>query len=264
MNTRRHSNILALVASTALVSASLTGCVQEQPPELPPVGSLTANIEVVEAAPDEAKNADPAGVGDYTNFANAWVRVKILQLYAGGVILIPAVVMAAALAQEPRQEGEAWIWTVTAGGATADLELRANLAGWDIDLYVTNADVERFLWIEGDFDVDLGAGTWRANDANRAAGENAVLEIAWNYLADNERSLVFTNVDQQSPDVGDVLSYTISGNTATVGFDDADNPEQIAQASWDNTTGVGDVEVPLYNNGERACWDTTFSNVACE
>lgn len=254
-----------LVLALALVSSQATGCVQEDAPELPPVTSLTANLEAPESAPLAAKNADPAGTGDHTNFANAWLRVKILQLYGAGVILIPGAVMAAALSQEPRQDGETWIWSVTALGATADLEINAGLtSGWDVDLLVSNAELDRFLWVEGNFALDLSEGVWTAHDANLPAGSDDVLDIRWTHVSDTDRTLVFENTNQSSPDVGDVLTFSVSGTTATLRFEDASDASVVANISWDTETAAGSIEVPLFNNGEKACWNSAFVNAACE
>ena len=258
-----------LALAIALISSQAAGCVQEEPPELPPVTSLTANLSAPESAPLEAKNADPAGAGDYSNFANAWVRVKILQLYGAGIVLIPGVVMAAALNQEPRQEvradSEAWIWSVSALGATADLEIATGLvSGWDVDLLVSNAELDRYLWIEGNFALDLSEGVWTAHDANLPADADSALEIRWTHVSDTDRTLVFENTNQSSPDVGDRLTFSVSGTTATLRFEDASDPGVVANISWDTDTAAGSIEVPLHNNGEKACWNAAFVNAPCE
>ena len=257
---------VGILASVALALTATFGCANnEEPPELPPVTSLTTNLEAPAAAPDTAKNADINGTGVHTNFANAWVRVKVLQLYGAGIILIPGTVMAAALTQQPTLRGDTWVWSVTALGATADLEVRGAVnEGWDIDLLISNTELDRYLWIEGNFALDLSEGIWTAHDANLPAGADDVLDIRWTYVSDTERTLVFENTNQSSPDVGDVLTYSVSGNTATLRFDDASEANQIAEITWDSTTGLGSIQVPDYNNGERACWNAAFENAACQ
>ena len=243
-----------------------TSCMKEQPPELPPLGTLQSDLSALEAAPSEAKNADPAGVGPYTNFANAWVRVAVLRLYAGGVLLLPTLGMALALSQEPVLHGHTWVWTVTVGNTTGELELSGgSVAGWDVAFLVTNVaqNLDRFVWIEGHFAGDLSTGYWLGHAADLPAGADEVLEISWRYASDTDKTLEFSNVNAQSPDLGDVLSYTVLGSSATLVFEDASAPSSTAVTTIDTVTGAGAIQVPLYNGGQRACWDDAFLNTTC-
>jgi hypothetical protein len=262
----KSNTIVSLVAGTALLVGSL-GCVQEeQPPELPPVGTMQTELGTIESAPQVAKDADPDALGDYSNFANAWVRVKLLQAYGTGIVFIPAVAMGLALTQDPSYQGDRWVWSVTVGQTTGDLELSGGpLAGWDVEFFVSNPveGISNFLWIEGHSNPDLTEGYWLGHDVNLPAGEDEVLEIAWRYTSETDRSLAYSNVKTSSPDLGDVITYTVLGTTATVVYDDASDEDLIANITWDTTTGVGSIQVPYYNGGEKACWDASFRNAPC-
>jgi len=37
-----------------------------------------------------------------------------------------------------------------------------------------------------------------------------------------------------------------------------------ADISWNVDTKTGSLVSPEYNNGDRACWDSTFRNTECE
>ncbi len=262
----KTNTIVSLVASAALLVGSM-GCMQqEQPPELPPVGTMKAELGTVESAPQAAKDADPDAVGDYSNFANAWVRVKLLQAYGTGIVFIPAVAMGLALSQEPTHQGDSWLWSVTVGQTTGDLELSGGLiAGWDVSFFVSNPaeGIADFLWIEGHSNPELTEGYWLGHDVNRPASDNEVLEIAWSYTSETDRSLSYSNVNSSSPDLGDVITYSVQGTTATLVYDDASDPSLIANITWDTTTGVGSIQVPYYNGGEKACWNASFVNAPC-
>ena len=270
MNTlARRLRVATIVTATVGISFGCVAKDDDNPPDLPPVGSLTTDVEVLNGAPPAAKNA-PLGPtatgtdGAYQNFANAWLRVKVVQLYGAGIILLPAAVMGAALTQEPQQRGDTWVWTISALGATADLEVSANLvSGWDIDLYISNADLSRYLWIEGDFALDLTEGTWAANDHNQSPGSDRVLEISWNYNSETDRSLEYRNVNSESEDVGDAMRFTLNGTAATLAYTDASDSNVVANIEWDTGTGHGSIQVPHYNNGDKACWDSGFEDTLC-
>jgi hypothetical protein len=258
------------VSISIAVTLVASSCVkQDEPPDLPSVATFNADIEVLAAAPATAKNA-PTGLAladpsEYRNFANAWLRVKVLQLYAAGIVLVPAVVMGAALNQEPTQHGDDWVWSVTAQDTTADLEIQLGVvAGWDVELYVSNTELDRFLWVDGNFATDLTDGEWRLHDPMLQTGSDEVLAIQWTYEGETERSLTYENRDETSADVGDALTYSLSGDAATLVFVDASDPSVVANIAWNTSTGAGSIEVPGYNGGDRACWDSTFVNTACE
>lgn len=253
-------------AAALLLAVLALGCADDSlpQPKIPPVQSMTADLSGLESAPPLAKQANPAGITAYTNFANAWVRVKILQLYALGVVAIPASVIGLALGQQPTNDGNQWIWDVSAGNASASLRFRGNVvAGWDVDLLVTNADVEDFLWVEGDSNGTATQGSWMLHDAREPIDEDQVLEIRWSYESETDYSLEYRNVSQSSADVGDELAYSLGGSTATVVFRDASETALVATISWSTETAAGSIQVPGFNNGDKACWGTDFKNTDC-
>ena len=36
-----------------------------------------------------------------------------------------------------------------------------------------------------------------------------------------------------------------------------------ADITWDEVTGAGSIQVPDYNDGERACWDEDQDDIEC-
>jgi hypothetical protein len=46
-------------------------------------------------------------------------------------------------------------------------------------------------------------------------------------------------------------------------FEDASVPDSTAFIAIDTVTGAGSIQVPLYNGGQRACWDDAFLNTTC-
>lgn len=260
-----------LCTTTCVLAVSLaafaTGCADDtlpQQPEIPPSASMTADLTGLEAAPVAAKQASPTAESTFAHFANAWVRVKVVQLYAAGVVAIPALVMGAALGQEPTSDGDQWVWDVSAGAASASLRFSGNVvSGWDVDLLVTNAEVTDYLWVEGSSNTAATEGAWVLHDAKEPAGEDKVLDISWSYTSETDHSLTYRNVNQSSADVNDEVEYSLDGTTATVVLRDATDSSLVATARWSTETGAGSIQVPNYNNGELACWGANFQNADC-
>ncbi len=70
-----RNTIMSLLAATTLALGTVGCVVEEEPPELPPAESMSADISSVDNAPPAAKNAALQGDGQYTNFANGWVLI---------------------------------------------------------------------------------------------------------------------------------------------------------------------------------------------
>ena len=262
---------VALCTCSALLLA-LSCKDKDDSPDLPPATSLSTDFSALTAAPVAAKNAPTGATAvpeDYLNFANAFVRVKVVQFFAGLVIVLPAAAMGLALNEDPDKQGNTWFWSVTVGEATADLEVSVSLvSGFDVELYVTNAELERFLWVEGNFGDGSGTGEWVLHDPEIAGADKRALSIQWTYVSDTDRALTYEILSPTANDDGDVFqgdtfAYTVDGMTATLEYVDADVPTSTALIEWDTTTGAGSITVPEFNGGATACWDELFENAAC-
>ena len=230
---------------------------------------MTVDLAAMSAAPIAAKG-DPSTAfavpSQYENFAHAWLRVKVLQVFAVGVIVVPGTAIALALSQEPTEEGGVWTWSVDVGASTIDLDVTAGLAqGWDVDLFVTNPNegLDRFRWVAGDSNLAATDGTWMLHDPELPASNTEALAIEWNYVSDTDRSLAYVVRNTESPEFGDSLTLTIAGTTASLQYVDADSPSIAAEIRWDES-GAGQIEVPGFNSGVAACWNTSFENTPCE
>ena len=283
---------LSLLVSVTIAGAGF-GCVQpddgnqpEEPPEFPSMSIMTPDLSILDSAPPAAKRppvgtatfaaGDLSGVApqDYANFGNAWVRLVVLELWTATILAIPTIVLAAVLQDVPDWRADrgpdgngAWVWSVTYLGHTAELELSLKNnetgQGWRAEMYVSNATLSRFLWMSADANPFLTTGTWTFHSANQPEGDNAVLSIGWNYVDAANSSLVFTNLDSQSDGTGDVYTFSREGTHMKLHVTDADVPGSLARIEWFLDSSVGGIEVPEYNGGEPACWDSAFVNVAC-
>lgn len=258
---RYGHRLMALCLSGALLAA----CGDDKLPQPEPLSSATveADLSGIEDAPRAAKAALPTARSEYRNFANAWLRVKVLQLYAAGLIALPAAAVAATLNQQPTLTGGKWIWELTALGSTASLQIqRTDVGQWKAEMLVSNSSVTDFLWLEGQYDATQSEGSWTIHDPE-LSGSTAVLGIDWSYASETEHTLTYRNIDQSSADVGDKIEYQRDGNDASVVFTDASDSDSVARIAWDATTGVGSIEVPNYNDGNKACWGTDFKDTDC-
>ncbi len=63
---------------------------------------------------------------------------------------------------------------------------------------------------------------------------------------------------------GDVLDYDVDmDDVASLSYTDASENE-VWEIIWNIDTGEGSIEVPEYNNAEKACWNSKKQDVACD
>ena len=88
-----------------------------------------------------------------------------------------------------------------------------------------------------------------------------VARIDWEHNGPKDNRLSVTNNHEGSEEEGDVLEFRELPGVSTIDlFDaDADDVHNITVLHDES----GSITVPDYNNGEKACWDTQYNNVAC-
>jgi len=121
--------------------------------------------------------------------------------------------------------------------------------------------LDEFLWFSGESGLVENTGHWIFRDIDEGVGFE-VARIDWD-LRDRENSLLsFEIIDPDSDEYGDNLSYRHVEDVISVEFYDA-SEDLPADITWNERTGEGSLQVPDYNDGERACWDGNLFDVAC-
>jgi len=87
------------------------------------------------------------------------------------------------------------------------------------------------------------------------------VRIDWSNTANGEHVLTVLNNLAGGPDEGDNLVFYESPNVSYVRFTDVSVPE-VHTVTW-YPDGSGSIEVPDYNNGQMACWDTEQYDTVC-
>lgn len=264
-------NTIASISTPLLIAASLAvgGCQveeKESPPELPRVTSLSMDMSALTSAPDVAKTDTSTAIGDHANFANAYTRVVIVDVVAVALVVLPATAIGLAISQPGEQLADgSFHWSVTVLGTTADVFVAHSFAdGWTGELYITNANHDNYLWVEGAFNTALTNGTWTLHDSTLPAGADKSLEIDWDHRALADYSLTYRNANAQNEGFGDTMDFTLVGTNASLVYDDVSEPGQIATIVWDSITAEGGIQVPGFNGGDEACWDAAFLNTSCK
>ena len=268
-NLRSGVSALALLAVFGLLALHTTGCSGDatdpvgaptaQAPALPDPETLSFDFHFFDGAADLEK-----GAGIHDNFINAYLRAVVLQAVAELTLAAPVGTFAVALHTVPvAQEDGAWVWSYTWTGYRYPIRvaLRGLPAGdhvqWEMRVGAGNAEPTE-LWFEGSTSGDGHEGRWLFHDLDDPA-RPVCGEIAWG----RDEAGRFLRVHQ--PRAGEqrrhaALQRRRSGLRHHLR---ARHRRASSFIRW-HADGTGSLQVPDYNGGAEACWDTWQENVVCD
>jgi len=214
------------------------------------------------------------------NFINAAVRVLFVQLVIYDALKAPIGAFAAAIHSIPQAQDDGWyLWTFIFVEDDVDygIFLYGREAGdhteWRMEVSANEADLalDHFVWFEGEAQKDHSGGYWQfyapaLEPATVGIGTAAAtpgrpsIRIVWLHEPAGSE-LVITVNDEQSPDLGDVVSMFNSPAMGYVEIYDASD-DVTSNITW-FANGTGSITVPDYNGGENACWDEQQRDTVC-
>jgi len=277
--------IISTLIISILVAATLAGCSNEEStrpgataqeaPALPPAASMQfdfsffddgSGFQVKEGAESSSEN-----LGMF-NWLNAVVRVAYINLAVAQAFTPPTLAFAAAINTDPVfEEPDTFLWTYTwteEPGHEIVIHLRGRVEAPNVvwELRVTDDQatppLDEFLWFHGESSLIDETGYWIFNDIGAGGSEVEVARIDWNVEAEDQRELIFENIEVGHEEYGDRLTYLVEATIVSVRYH-AESEDLDADITWDEITGAGSLCVPDYNDGERACWDEQQQDVEC-
>lgn len=290
-----------LLIGVAALLASFQACSQDDnpvdtqnqvstPPALPDASTMTMDLSFFAPAASDAssiENGSPTGtllsasVGK-ENWINAAVRVLYVNLVFCAAFEPPVAAFALAIHSVPqRQPDGSWLWTyifVDEGGAEYSIFLYGTPAGlhneWRMEVTTNNPamPLDHFTWFDGEALRDGSSGYWQfytpleyvpAGSGGGAGATPGVpsVRIDWMHAGGNVHELSILVNEAGSEAEGDTVVFHTSPNASYIRVTDVS-----AGAEYDivwYSDGSGSLQVPDYNGGERACWDTRQYNIEC-
>jgi hypothetical protein len=264
------------MAKTLMVVLSMNlalspGCNSENPgstsnvaPEIPPIGTMTADISLFA----DSHSLQKTGHGQGNNFLQAAVRVGIVNVFLLVGSAVPVAATAAAFSVEPvlREDGK-FHWNYSNANLQVDLELigQVNPGTVNWEMLVTRENptpLEQFRWYEGENQIGALSGNWTFYDHTQPADDVPVVRVDWNYASEDDKELTFTNIRPGDAKNGSWINYTVTGADVTLKYYDSQE-DNLVEISWNRTTGAGYLIDPAYENGAKSCWDENRQNVVC-
>ena len=264
-----------------LVALACGGDEKEEGPPLPPEGSMRIDLALFESgenlAADNGKSDDPAA-GKRANFNNAATRVWLLNTAIAVALSTPVITFAAAVSVDPTFENGEWTWDFDSTSNDGK-GIQALLRGWfdgglkegawlNLEMKVTceacKVPTDNFIWYTGRFNTAGTDGHWQFFNPEIEQEDQTFVKAEYDITDDTHKSLIFTNLRTDGhEDAGDIIEYSVDGDTAHVSVHDEDVALDYT-IEWSISTTAGWLEVPDYNNGEKACWDEAQINAECK
>ncbi len=266
-----------LIVLLCFYMAVLPSCSSDGPtdpgdvaPEIPPLTTMSMDFSLFPEDGGKASLGDAALQFTQANFLRAVLTVTIFNVAVLAATAIPVAATAAALSANPTLEDDGkfhWEFTTTTNNQTLTLELvgevRPSVVHWE--MFVSRqlpTPLDKFRWYEGDSAIDGGSGFWQFYNDSHPNEQRNHGRIDWEYISDDDRTLMFTNNNPDDQGVGSTLTYEVMSPDISVEFLNA-GAQDTVKAAWNNQTGEGYIIDPNFNNGEKSCWDENQQDVQC-
>ncbi len=204
------------------------------------------------------------------NWLTAVFVVSVFNVLVLAGLAIPVAATSAALSVEPTFESDGkWHWNYTYQGPlqTHDLELTGQvLPGKTVwEMYVTRqlpTELNHFLWYSGEAEISGENGFWVFYDDTKPNENAEVIGIDWTVNSETDREITFTDRNVDSPGLGNTLNYDLLTPNVTMTIVNATAGDST-EVSWNMDSGEGHIIAPDYNDGNKACWNSTQENIDC-
>jgi len=291
--------VAVLVGIMSLLGCSsdkqATGPETEVPPSLPPVNTMSMDVEFFQDAEidtqskslgllDESIVASPAALK--LNYLNAAVRVFFLNVVTYTVLAHPVAAFAKAIHSVPQyQQDGSWLWTyiyIDKNGSEYSIFLRGQRmeshVAWSMEVSSNDPALllDHFLWFEGEVANDGQSGYWQFYEPDSSEVTSAAsfaeydastigipcVHIDWRRSSRVDQRLAFLINKPGGAAEGSTLIFEEELELSTLEFYDAANGNS-GTIVW-YRDGSGSIEWPDYKDGVRSCWDVWQYDIDCE
>ena len=202
--------------------------------------------------------------------AAVW-RVSVATLITGTVLYYPAVLTEALQEVEPVVQDNEYIWAAETmiKGRVHGAELRAKLNGGSIDwtMRVSGIEDETGVYLEDFILYEASTGVVSSNGTFEVfypKDETSIKVMQGAYRVNHEETHTLSfEIPEPVEDLGgSMVTYGYDRLNVSIDITGPDGGHHFVE--WNDETGAGSLTADDYNNGEKACWDDTQQNVACE
>lgn len=239
----------------------------EVAPQLPNTETMKMDLSAFD---EEATSDGEASNEEFSNFNNAVFQAYLLEVVVNWNLGLPSKIFDAAANTQATLNGQGkWVWSYSTRANSDRYEVRllgdredANTISWQCYVTSTELGIENFLLFEGNSNNDGTQGTWYHYDIVTLDDENRATINEWSKQGD-DLTLNIEVLPDGNEFSGDIIEFATDGTVNDAYFYNA-NLDTTTELQWNNETLVGYLITSNYNNGEKACWDSTLKNGTCE
>lgn len=261
--------LLMLIASCE--DQSTAPGLEGEPPDLPSSEVFNPSMAMFDNSPGITIDSSSSVPEDYQNFSFAAGKTSIYSTVITGNTIVPATLLAAATGTTPNNTDEGWQWNyeVTHNQSSFNATLFANVnpseqkVNWELQASANWSGISfnELTFLKGTSQLNGQDGHWYTF---RPVGTSET---------DTTSRTQYSFQDSLNFDIGmrilttqelknDSLYFSRDDSLKTVKHFSSSEQDSVV-INWNITTGSGSIKDPSYNNGDLACWDSTFANTEC-
>jgi len=243
-------------------------------PELPPMQSFIMPFTGFEDADTTGiiEQSNNRSVGTYRNWFYAATNLVIWHTAVTVNMALPLASFAEAFNHDPVYAGNGiWKWSydvndngnvflcVLSGQFISDEEIQ-------FDMHVSKAGgFNSVHWYQGNITDNGDTGIWVFND--QPNNPRKVLQLEYGTNDTGVGMIRFTNINNQSTDLGDYIEYREApGATYDRAYDVFKTKnDNLLEIQWKESFDYGRVKSPIfYNDSDWHCWDEEYMDTDCD
>ncbi|MFW5656673.1 MAG: hypothetical protein ACOC0C_03570 [Bacteroidota bacterium] len=263
--------IFSVLLSAMIVGGVFVSCEknkENEAPVLPPENSMVMDFSDF----SQQQKSTKSGEMILTNWGYAAFNVVFWNAVATVTSAVPVAAFTHSFEAEPSFLGDKvweWSYSVPIGEHTYVSRLEGEVLTDSVEwrMYISLEGAEQageFLWFSGRSASDRSGGWWVLNENPQTP--NAILNIEWENLGDEQGSLRYTYVKPGTEEYGNYIEFSREqtddspyDSFYTI-FNQKENKNLLIE--WNSETKEG--RVKQYGEDIWGCWDTELADVACE
>ena len=276
MKFANRKNLLCLTALLTALAFVITGCPQNQPPEIPPKSTLVMDFSDFNDSnaqnPAQEENSQSNMTTTIVNWGWAAFNVAVWDIVLAVNLVVPVAAFFESFNHQPVLQSDgtwAWSYSFNVGLFTYNAELHAETdAGGDTtwEMHISKeGGYTDFLWFSGVSNFPLTEGTWTLY---RSPDDPATyIGVEWERdLSNNTSYIKYTNIVPGGSENGGYISYGITTDTPYDASYDIYNKGQdnLTEIEWNLTTLEGRIKDPrTFGDDDWHCWNSNLEDITC-
>ena len=243
---------------------------KDDPPELPPVGSLLMDFSDFDDPADTISKHK--AIETYQNWGHSFVTVAFWNILATVSMGMPALAFAEAVNHQPVYLGvNSWEWSyeITVGPVVYTIKLVTNRVSneeYIMKMLVSKSGTQGFddfKWFEGTVRYDQTSAYWILYE--NPSNPNELLDIDWTMDWEaGTYTIKYTYIKPGTIENGSYIKHGVTGESPYDAYYTVSVSMNTVEIEWNKTTKAGRVKDPFkFGDTDWHCWDENLMDTVC-